>query len=72
MSDETKPQAIPMTHLYRGAPAVRSWSKHQQTVWDWTLCGIKRTGRTNPSRCTEDEREVNCAFCLILIKRKKD
>jgi len=30
-------------HLYRGAPAVRGWSRYQQTMRDWTLCGISPT-----------------------------
>ena len=32
----------PVTHLFRGAPSVRTWSKYKETVKNWTLCGIKR------------------------------
>lgn len=62
----------PDVHLYRGAPAVRSWSRHQETVTDWTLCGIKR-GSAKSSRgagpnCTEVASEVSCTFCLSLMR----
>lgn len=59
-------------HLYRGAPAVRSWSKYQQTVKDWTLCGIDRRLASGPSRershCVEDASLVTCQHCLELMR----
>jgi hypothetical protein len=30
-------------HLYRGAAGVRTWSKYQETVKEWALCGIAPT-----------------------------
>jgi len=29
----------PAVHLFRGSPAVRSWSKYQETDRRWYLCG---------------------------------
>lgn len=57
-----------MTHLYRGSPCVRSWSKYQQTIPTWTLCGI---GPLAPSdqkrnRRTEDPSGVSCPYCRQL------
>jgi hypothetical protein len=47
-----------LMHLFRGAPNVCGWSKYQQTVMDWTLCGIFREKRRNrldkTARATED------------------
>jgi hypothetical protein len=60
------------THLYRGAPSVRGWSKYQATVEGWTLCGIKRkkagSGRTSGEQCTEDASLVNCPYCRQLMR----
>lgn len=60
------------THLFRGAPSVRSWSKYQKTVEEWTLCGINRRLAAGPSReraeCTEDASLVSCAYCLVLMR----
>jgi hypothetical protein len=59
-------------HLYRGAPAVRSWSKYQETVEDWTLCGIRRQkrrdGLLHPRQCTENAFQVSCPYCLDLMR----
>ncbi len=57
----------PPIHLYRGAPAVRSWSKHQETVTDWTLCGI-RGHKGSPLRATEAASAVTCRYCLCLLR----
>ena len=56
----------PVTHLYRGAPFVREWSVHQQTITDWTLCGIKQV-RREPLRATEDPEAVTCGYCHSLM-----
>ena len=68
---EPKPKAKIM-HLYRGAPSVRSWSKYQETVEDWTLCGINRRLAEGPNRhragCTDDASLVSCHYCLVLMK----
>jgi hypothetical protein len=48
-------KADPMVHLYRGAPPVRSWSKYQDAVHGWTLCGIERTFLRS-----RGERAVHC------------
>lgn len=62
----------PGVHLYRGAPAVRSWSKYQTTIEGWTLCGIKRKSRgkgsTTGRHCVEDASLVSCPYCLILMR----
>lgn len=58
-------------HLLRGSPCVRSWSRYQQTVPNWTLCGIdRRLGSKNRARepVTEDAAEVTCRYCRILMR----
>lgn len=61
-------------HLYRGAPAVRSWSKHQEIVESWALCGVKREPRKvdDPRyvHATEESAKVTCPFCLDLMSPK--
>lgn len=62
----------PLTHLFRGAPAVRTWSKYQETIPGWTLCGINRQLGSGPSRqraeCTEHASLVTCPYCLDLMR----
>lgn len=57
------------THLYRGAPFVRNWSRYQHTVTRWTLCGIDRERGKNvdPPPATEDESLVDCLACRVLM-----
>jgi len=57
------------THLYRGAPCVRSWSKYQTTVKLWSLCGIyDRNHKVEVQlQATEDPREVDCEQCVRLM-----
>lgn len=62
------------THLFRGAPCVRSWSKYQETVQEWTLCGIRRkavAGEKTGVGATEDPGKVLCPHCLELMKPTK-
>jgi hypothetical protein len=54
----------PRIHLFRGAPAVRSWSKYRQTVRDWTLCGISGTG----IKAVENPASVTCLCCLAVLQ----
>ena len=72
----TPPGKIPVTHLYRGAPPVRGWSKYQETDEAWTLCGIRRKtvikGRQRVASCTEDPGVVTCTFCLHLMRPEAD
>lgn len=56
---------VAVVHLYRGAPAVRSWSKYQTTVKGWTLCGIRQG--TGKAPATEYSAQVNCPYCLKLM-----
>ena len=63
---EPPPSRDPDIHLFRGAPAVRSWSKHQTTVAGWTLCGVQQ-----PTHATERADRVTCQFCLHLIGPRK-
>ena len=56
-------------HLFRGAPAVRQWSKYRKTVETWTLCGINRR-RRDPAETTEDAHQVTCRYCLDLMQPK--
>jgi hypothetical protein len=62
----------PVLHLFRGAPCVRGWSKYQQTVFRWTLCGIKRRSDQptvqNDAQATEDPSLVTCRFCHQLMR----
>jgi hypothetical protein len=61
-------------HLFRGAPSVRGWSKYQETVQEWTLCGIRRIARGDDKRrvaTTEDPSVVSCPFCQDLMKPTK-
>ena len=61
-----------VTHLYRGSPAVRSWSKYQETVEGWTLCGInRRIGSADAgdrAESTEDASLVSCPYCHQLMQ----
>jgi len=57
----------PDIHLLRGAPAVRSWSKHEKTVAGWSLCGIQQ-----PVHGTERSGSVTCKFCLHLMGKKEN
>lgn len=56
------------THLFRGAPTVRGWSKYQETVNDWTLCGIHLVSGSKDTPTTEDSERVNCEYCKDLMK----
>lgn len=61
-------------HLFRGAPCVRGWSKYQETVQEWTLCGIPRMPNARvrkPAIASEDPQTVNCSSCLELMKPTK-
>lgn len=55
------------THLFRGAEPVRSWSKYQETVKDWTLCGIRRKGGSLDVESTEHASLVSCPYCRQLM-----
>lgn len=58
------------THLLRGSPAVRPWSKYQSTVPAWTLCGVnRRLTEKNRKRdpATEVAAEVTCRYCKMLM-----
>ena len=60
-------------HLFRGAPAVRSWSKYQAISEEWTLCGVHRVpnGRTGkPAAATEEPGTVSCLNCLGLMRSR--
>lgn len=59
----------PVMHLYRGAPSARSWSKYQETVQRWTLCGIEDPGKrhANATQATEDAPAVTCRYCRLLM-----
>src|SRR5215472_8579787 len=57
-------------HLFRGAPAVRSWSKYRTTDRNWTLCGIRRTKQVREKigvGCIEDALLVSCPYCRQLM-----
>lgn len=54
-------------HLFRGAPAVRSWSKYRETIREWTLCGIRRAGGSEETPTTEYAHDVTCRYCLKLM-----
>jgi len=68
---ESTAAAKSVVHLFRGAVCVRSWSKYQKTVKDWTLCGIDRQLACGPTReraqCTEDPSRVSCRHCADLM-----
>jgi hypothetical protein len=55
-------------HLFRGAPAVRDWSKYQETVTHWSLCGLKDDRKRFDG--TEEPAKVTCWGCLQLLKPK--
>jgi hypothetical protein len=61
-----------LTHLYRGAPLVRSWSKYQTTDQRWTLCGVDRRISSrrgeDATRSTETPDLVSCIHCLQLMR----
>jgi len=66
----SKPKLV---HLFRGAPAVRYWSKHQETIEAWTLCGISRAKgglkvRRDAAQATEDASLVTCPYCHQLMR----
>jgi hypothetical protein len=60
-----------VVHLFRGASCVRSWSKYQETVKGWTLCGIDRQlgagGQRERAHCVEDPSQTTCIHCLDLM-----
>lgn len=70
METTTDNQKDPTVHLFRGAPPVRSWSKYQTTVHDWTLCGINRRSAEEPNRgrahCIEEAERVSCPHRFVL------
>jgi hypothetical protein len=65
-------ELISKTHLFRGAPSVRAWSKYQETDKLWTLCGIRTPldvalkGDLEGYNASEDLEDVSCSFCLQL------
>jgi hypothetical protein len=65
-----------IVHLFRGSPAVRSWSKHPKTVTGWTLCGINRqlAFKNNLDRVpsSEDPALVSCERCRELMAPTDD
>jgi hypothetical protein len=65
----TKIEHKPTIHLYRGAPCVRSWSKYQSTVKQWSLCGVydTRSRREGALYATEDPKKVDCPRCAELM-----
>jgi len=57
-----------VTHLYRGAAAVRDWSRYQKTITEWTLCGIRRNASGEGfAIATEDHTLVTCRYCRQLL-----
>lgn len=62
---------VPILHLYRGAPAVRAWSKYQTTDTRHTLCGIpikaRRSEAETDTRAIDRTDLVNCTFCKQLL-----
>jgi hypothetical protein len=54
----------PRVHLFRGAPAVRSWSKYRETVRNWTLCGISGSA----IQAVENPANVTCLCCLAVLE----
>lgn len=63
---EAQASRAPVVHLFRGSPASRSWSKHQETTRSWSLCGM-HWGPNAERSATEDEKLVTCEFCLQLL-----
>jgi hypothetical protein len=55
-------------HLYRGAPAVRCWSKYRETDKEIGLCAapLRKDSRSR-SGATEDPTKVSCPFCVQLM-----
>ena len=61
----------PPVHLLRGSPVVRSWSKYQRTVPEWTLCGSRtQLDAPSPSPYTTQPNQVTCLFCQQLMRLK--
>jgi hypothetical protein len=55
-------------HLYRGAPAVRSWSRYQETDEGISLCAAPlRKDSKSHSDATEDPTKVSCPYCVELM-----
>jgi hypothetical protein len=55
-------------HLYRGAPAVRSWSRYQETDKGISLCAAPlRKDSKSRSHATEDPTKVSCPYCVELM-----
>jgi hypothetical protein len=52
----------PLVHLWRGAPATRTWSRYQDTVTAWSVCGISL-----PENATENADATTCPYCLQLL-----
>ena len=58
---QTRPE---VTHLYRGASAVRYWSKYKKTNREWSLCGFQFPA----GRCVEEAAPVTCRYCRELLR----
>lgn len=55
-------------HRYRGAPAVRSWSKYQQTDKGISPCSAPlRKDSRGRFVATEDPAKVSCPYCVELM-----
>jgi hypothetical protein len=58
-------------HLYRGAPATRSWSRYQETDKGISLCAAPlRKDSKSRSNATEDPTKVSCPYCVELMHRQ--
>ena len=58
-------------HLYRGSACVRGWSKYEKIAPNWTLCGIYRNlgpKSTHVALCVETNTQVDCPYCICLMK----
>lgn len=63
------PQPERRPHLFRGAAAVRGWSRYRSTIERWTLCGMDRmTTPKDPPLATENAVEVTCPYCRDLMR----
>jgi len=72
MPGDLPPPRKAWVHLFRGAPAVRSWSRYKTTVKEWTLCGIRRQdasySRGAGRHCVEEASQVSCPYCRDLME----
>ena len=62
LAQQARREQGPNIHLWRGAPATRTWSRYQDTVQAWSVCGVAL-----PENAPANADECNCPYYLQLL-----